>query len=455
MARDRAARGGDRGGGLRARAEAPDLPRVRRRAGALDRAARRAGELEASRLRRGLARADRWAPGEGRRAPSLAAARAPLDGRRETARRGRDHAPLRPRGRSGAVSSPLPTSCAADERGRGHATSSRATSTTPTSATSAAASAPSRRASWRRTCAARPTSCRSTRSSAAAARPGSAAQPRSASRAGSTRLHGRLLRRIVEAIKDARPELHVHAFSRARGLAGRRDARPPARRLPRAPARRRAWLAARDSRRDPRRRGAARSSARTRSTTAQWLRCIETAHEAGLRSNSDDHVRLRRGAAELGAASLAIRELQRKRAASPSSCRFRSCTWRRRSGSRARARRGPTFREAVLMHAVARLALHPHITNIQTSWVKMGREGGAGAARSRSQRSRRHADERVDLTRGRCSARAGDAARGDGGADPRARPHTEAANDALRHSAGGARRLSFGAPPLAEPSTRT
>jgi FO synthase len=29
------------------------------------------------------------------------------------------------------------------------------------------------------------------------------------------------------------------------------------------------------------------------------------------------------------------------------------------------------------MHAVARLALHPHITNIQTSWVKMGPEGAA------------------------------------------------------------------------------
>jgi FO synthase len=39
------------------------------------------------------------------------------------------------------------------------------------------------------------------------------------------------------------------------------------------------------------------------------------------------------------------------------------------------ARRGPTFREALLMHAVARLALHPQITNIQTSWVKMGPDG--------------------------------------------------------------------------------
>ena len=39
------------------------------------------------------------------------------------------------------------------------------------------------------------------------------------------------------------------------------------------------------------------------------------------------------------------------------------------------ARMGPTFREAVLMHAVARLALHPWITNIQASWVKMGPDG--------------------------------------------------------------------------------
>jgi FO synthase len=40
-----------------------------------------------------------------------------------------------------------------------------------------------------------------------------------------------------------------------------------------------------------------------------------------------------------------------------------------------RARKGPTFREAVLMHAVARLTLYPHISNIQVSWVKMGKEG--------------------------------------------------------------------------------
>lgn len=40
-----------------------------------------------------------------------------------------------------------------------------------------------------------------------------------------------------------------------------------------------------------------------------------------------------------------------------------------------KSRPGPTFRETILMHAVARLALHPHISNIQTSWVKLGMDG--------------------------------------------------------------------------------
>ncbi len=39
------------------------------------------------------------------------------------------------------------------------------------------------------------------------------------------------------------------------------------------------------------------------------------------------------------------------------------------------ARKGPTFREAILMHSVARLVFHGYIDNIQTSWVKMGHEG--------------------------------------------------------------------------------
>jgi FO synthase len=47
-----------------------------------------------------------------------------------------------------------------------------------------------------------------------------------------------------------------------------------------------------------------------------------------------------------------------------------------------RARPGPTYREAILMHAVGRLALHPWITNVQASWVKLGVEGAQAALRA-------------------------------------------------------------------------
>ena len=41
------------------------------------------------------------------------------------------------------------------------------------------------------------------------------------------------------------------------------------------------------------------------------------------------------------------------------------------------SRKGPTWRECLVLHATARLALHPHFTNIQASWVKLGPNGVA------------------------------------------------------------------------------
>jgi FO synthase len=40
-----------------------------------------------------------------------------------------------------------------------------------------------------------------------------------------------------------------------------------------------------------------------------------------------------------------------------------------------KARRGPTFRETVLIHSIGRIAYHGLIDNIQASWVKIGRPG--------------------------------------------------------------------------------
>jgi FO synthase len=46
------------------------------------------------------------------------------------------------------------------------------------------------------------------------------------------------------------------------------------------------------------------------------------------------------------------------------------------------SRSGPSWRESMLMHAVARLVLEPVIRNIQASWVKLGRVGALEALRA-------------------------------------------------------------------------
>lgn len=46
------------------------------------------------------------------------------------------------------------------------------------------------------------------------------------------------------------------------------------------------------------------------------------------------------------------------------------------------SRSGPTWRETVLMHAVARLALNPVLPNVQVSWVKLGVEGAKACLRA-------------------------------------------------------------------------
>ena len=47
-----------------------------------------------------------------------------------------------------------------------------------------------------------------------------------------------------------------------------------------------------------------------------------------------------------------------------------------------KSRRGPTFREALLMHAVGRIAYAGWVDNIQVSWVKMGRDGARQVLRA-------------------------------------------------------------------------
>jgi FO synthase len=110
-------------------------------------------------------------------------------------------------------------------------------------------------------------------------------------------------------------------------------------------------------------------------TTAQWLAVMQHAHEAGLRTTATimfGHVdRPAHWARHL----IRIRTLQARTIGFTEFVPLPFVPMETPIYLKGKARSGPTLRETVLMHAVARLALHPAITNIQTSWVKLGQEG--------------------------------------------------------------------------------
>lgn len=112
-------------------------------------------------------------------------------------------------------------------------------------------------------------------------------------------------------------------------------------------------------------------------TTAEWLLVMRTAHARGLSSTATimyGHVeRPIHWARHL----IRLRDLQCETGRFTEFVPLPFVAMEAPIYRNGRARRGPTWREAVLMHAVGRLALHPWITNIQTSWVKMGERGAA------------------------------------------------------------------------------
>jgi len=112
-------------------------------------------------------------------------------------------------------------------------------------------------------------------------------------------------------------------------------------------------------------------------TTDQWLEVMEAAHAVGFRTTATimyGHIdRPIHWARHL----TRVRNLQIKTGGFTEFVPLPFVHMEAPIYLKGRARRGPTFREALLMHAVARLALHPVIQNIQTSWVKMGPRGVA------------------------------------------------------------------------------
>ncbi len=110
-------------------------------------------------------------------------------------------------------------------------------------------------------------------------------------------------------------------------------------------------------------------------STEEWLEAHRTAHNIGLRSN----VTMMFGSVEepthWARHFIRTRELQRETGGFTEFVGLPFVHMASPIYLRKGARRGPTFRENLLVHAIARIVYHGQIDNIQASWVKIGLDG--------------------------------------------------------------------------------
>jgi FO synthase len=109
--------------------------------------------------------------------------------------------------------------------------------------------------------------------------------------------------------------------------------------------------------------------------TGEWLQVMKTAHAAGLRTTATIMFGHMEKTVHWARHLLRIRALQAETGGFTEFVPLPFVHMEAPIYLKGKARKGPTFREAVLMHAVARLVLHPLVTNIQASWVKLGPAG--------------------------------------------------------------------------------
>jgi FO synthase len=179
---------------------------------------------------------------------------------------------------------------------------------------------------------------------------------------------------VVRAIKEAVPELHVHAFSALEVWQGAATLDVPLDE----------YLA---RLRDEGLASLPGTAAEVlddevravicpdKISTAQWLEVHRAAHEAGLRSNNTIMFGHVDGPRNWARHLVAVRDLQKLTGGFTEFVPLPFVHMEAPIYLRGRARPGPTFGELLLMHAVGRLALHPWIENVQVSWVKAGPAG--------------------------------------------------------------------------------
>lgn len=109
--------------------------------------------------------------------------------------------------------------------------------------------------------------------------------------------------------------------------------------------------------------------------TSTWLSVVESAHQVGLPTTATIMFGHVDAPVHWGRHLLHVRDIQERTGGITEFVPLPFVAEEAPLFLKGKARAGPTYREAVLMHAVARLVLHPLVHNIQTSWVKMGRIG--------------------------------------------------------------------------------
>lgn len=112
-------------------------------------------------------------------------------------------------------------------------------------------------------------------------------------------------------------------------------------------------------------------------STKEWLDVVATAHEVGLRTTATIMFGHVEHPIHWARHLLAVRDLQEQTGGFTEFVPLPFVHMEAPLYAKGLTRKGPTWREVRLMHAVARLVLHPLIKNIQTSWVKLGSKGVA------------------------------------------------------------------------------
>ncbi len=189
---------------------------------------------------------------------------------------------------------------------------------------------------------------------------------------------GETYRSILRAVKDACPDLHVHAFSPLEVTQGAQTLGMTIRdylamlrdeglgSLP--------GTAAEILHDDIRRR-----ICPDKLTTEQWLGVVRDAHRVGVPTTSTIMYGHLEAPEHWAAHLLALRRLQSETGGFTEFVPLPLVHMEAPMYRRGQSRKGPTWREALMMHSVARIALHGRIDSIQCSWVKLGVDGAAAA----------------------------------------------------------------------------